>query len=882
MSRDVCATYRLQLHRDFGFRDAADIADYLARLGVSHVYTSPCLQAVPGSSHGYDVVDHGSVNRELGGDEGHRDLLGTLRAQGLGWVLDIVPNHMAITGPDNVWWWDVLENGPASRYASYFDVDWDAPQGRLRNTVLLPVLSDHYGRILEAGELRLERAGSRFTIRCGEHVFPVDPRSLGAWLGEVARDIGGDELGYLADALGSLSAPTAADRASVRRRHRDKRVLLAALERLLADQTGVALAVDTAVTRVDARPDLLGALLDRQNYRLVFWRMAGRDLSYRRFFDINSLIGLRVEDVQVFQDSHRLVLEWLSRGDLDGVRIDHVDGLRDPADYLARLRAAAPGAWLIVEKILARHETLPSDWPVAGTTGYDFLNRVGGLFIDPDGEAPLTELYTAFTGEAAPYAAIARDKKLLILHEVLGADVARLAPLFVEVCERHPRHRDYTRHELREALQETIACLPVYRTYVRPSSGAVSKADRNVVTAAIERAKKERLDIEPALFDFLAGLLRLEHPGDAEAELVLRFQQLSPPATAKGVEDTAFYCYGRFVALNEVGGDPDHWGTTVEAFHASNLATLQARPQTMLATSTHDTKRGEDVRARLAVLTEIPELWAAAVHRWSELTARYRRAGWPDRNAEYFYYQTLVGAWPLSIERAVEVTEKAAREAKACTSWTAPNPAYEAALRAFVEGTLGDRAFMADLERFVAGVIEPGRVNSLAQTLLKLTAPGVPDIYQGTELWSLDLVDPDNRRPVDYGRRRRLLDELATLTVEEIVERMDEGLPKLWVIRQALDLRRRHGEAFGPAGVYQALHAEGPRDRHVVAFLRGERVLTVVPRLVARLGEWKDTRLTLPAASWRNVLTGDRVAGGPVLMDELLRRFPLALLEREA
>jgi (1->4)-alpha-D-glucan 1-alpha-D-glucosylmutase len=875
------STYRVQLRAEFGFDDAVAIAGYLADLGISHLYSSPYLQAAKGSTHGYDVTDPTRVNEELGGEEAHARLCRALGEKGLGQVLDIVPNHMAITERSNTWWWDVLENGPSSRYAAYFDVDWKAPQERLRDTVLLPILGDHYGRVLENGELELVRRGGRFEIHYHEHRMPVAPRSLDTLIAGAARRCGSPDLAFIADSLGQLPLSTATDRESIARRHRDKEVLAGQLARLAQEKPEVERALDDAVAAVNADPDKLDELLQRQNYRLAFWRTAGQELDYRRFFDVHTLIGLRMEDERVFADTHALVLQWLRDGVLDGVRIDHPDGLRDPEEYLERLRDEAPEAWIVVEKILEPGEALRESWPVEGTTGYDFLNRAGGLLVDPEGEGPLTGLYRELTGEAADWNEMVREKKLLVLGELLASDVNRLAEVFLQVCERHRRYRDFTRFELRQALREVVASFPVYRTYARAEIGEVTDADRRYAGEAIEAAKARRPDLPADLFDFFRDLLLLEVRGPAESELVMRFQQLTGPAMAKGVEDTSFYNFHRLVSLNEVGGSPGEFGVSVEEFHRVSAEAQRLWPGAQLATSTHDTKRSEDVRARISLLSEIPERWGEVARRWFERNARHRRGDLPDRNAEYLLYQTLVGAWPISAERVNAYMEKAVREAKAHTSWTRNNAEYEEALRGFVDAVLADPGFVADLEGFVADLVGPGRINSLSQTLLKLTAPGVPDFYQGTEVWDLSLVDPDNRRPVDYELRRRLLADLERgMTPEEILARMDEGLPKLWLIRQGLHLRRRLPEAFRRD--YEPLRASGPRADHAVAFLRGGAVVAVAPRLPLRLGgDWGETVLELPPGSWRNELTGEEVEGGaPRTLSGLLARFPVALLSR--
>ena len=554
MAAEPLATYRVQLHAGFGFDAAAAMIDYLAGLGVSHLYCSPYLQAVPGSMHGYDILDHHCVNAELGGPQAHARLGAALQRHALGQVLDIVPNHMAIGVPGNHWWWDVLTHGPASRYAAYFDVIWHASEAGGRHKVLLPVLGDHYGRVLEAGELRLVHAQSRFTIEYYDHTFPVAPDSLTDLLAAAAECCHSDELAYLAEAFGHLLAATGTPQEHGARRHRNTTVLQHQLARLGAEQPPVAAAIDAVVAEINANANTLHALLEHQHYRLAFWRVAGQELNYRRFFDINTLIGLRTEEEQVFADTHALICKWVAEGMLQGLRVDHPDGLRDPEAYFQRLHDACPGAWIVAEKILEPGERLRASWPIAGTTGYDFLNRLGGLFIDPAGEAPLTAFYSQFTGEPGDYAALMHEKKDRILHSILGSDVNRLTVWFQQVCARHRRYCDYTRRDLYEMLCAVITYFPVYRTYVQAPDGQVSDDDIRYVTEAIDQAQMHRPDLDAALCDFFRALLLLHLRGPAETELVMRFQQLTSPAMAKGVEDTAFYCYNRFVALNEVGG----------------------------------------------------------------------------------------------------------------------------------------------------------------------------------------------------------------------------------------------------------------------------------------------------------------------------------------
>ena len=865
------ATYRVQLSPDFGFDQVAGIAAYLARLGVSHLYSSPYLQAAPGSTHGYDVVDHSQVNVELGGEAGHERLCVALGENRLGQVLDVVPNHMAIAGRRNRWWWDVLENGRSSRYATYFDIAWDPPEPKLKNTILVPVLADHYGREVEAGRIRLARDGVRLLIRYFEHEFPIDPRTydqvLGGWCPELSA------------AFAALPVLRPSDRAGASRRHRDKEALLERLAHLNPEAQ-----MDGRIAAINADPDLMDELLDPQNYRLARWQTAGYELDYRRFFDVNSLVALRMEDPDVFEDTHVLLCRWLHDGVLDGLRIDHPDGLRDPLDYVSRLRAAAPRAWIVVEKILERAEEIPETWPVEGTTGYEFMNRALGLFVDPAQHLAMTEIYITFTGEAADYRETVYRSKHLVMRDLLATDLSRLTSLFVQVCEGNRRYRDYTRHELIACLREVIACLPVYRTYVRPGD-PVSLADRGHIEQALAEAQLRRPELDPELLAFLGRILLLNVAGEHTAELVARFQQTSGPVMAKGVEDTALYTFNRLVALNEVGGDPGTFGTSPGDFHAASLRSLVRWPAGMLSTSTHDTKRGEDVRARLAVLSEMPGAWRDAVVRWAAINEPRRHDGMLDRNAEYLFYQTLVGAWPISVERATAYMDKAVHEAKAHTSWISPDPSYDTALRAFVEGSMEDPEFVHAVEEFLPPVVAAGRVNSLALKLLCLTAPGVPDVYQGTELWDLSLVDPDNRRPVDFERRSRLLEQLdaaGPAAAQLALSQPDEGLPKLLVVSRALRLRAARPNVFA-AGDYQPLVVRGQRARHVLAFARGGEVVTVVPRLVATAaGKWGGTSVQLPEGQWTSCFDGRQYLGGRASLAELFGGFPVALLARSS
>jgi (1->4)-alpha-D-glucan 1-alpha-D-glucosylmutase len=803
------ATYRLQLRPGFGFDEVAAVGPYLAALGVSHVYLSPILQAAPGSTHGYDVVDHARVNDELGGAEAHARMCLELGRAGLGQVVDVVPNHMSVASHENRWWWDVLENGPASRYAGHFDVDWNTTEARLKNKVLLPILGERYGAMLEKGDVRPAREGSArdgasFVVKVHDKKIPLSLPSLVEPLGRAAARTSSDELAFLADALSALPDPKGIDAGTAQRRDRDKAVIARHLGRVFEAAPEVADAVDAELAAIHADPERLDALLEQQNYRLAFWRAARHDLDYRRFFDVNTLAGLRMGEERVFQDTHGLVLSWAQEGVVDGLRIDHPDGLRDPEGYLRRLRQASPRAWIVVEKILEHEESLPESWPCDGTTGYDFAVRATGLQVDPAGEGPLTEAWAGFVGGDVPreWERLVRRKKRLVLRELFSADVGRLVALLVELCERDRRFRDYTRQELREPIEELLACLPVYRTYARGGEPA-SERDVKVVDFAVAAAKEERPQLDDGLLQFFRALLCGHGTGDLEQKVCSRFQQLSGAVMAKGCEDTAFYCHHRLVALNEVGGDPSRVGEPPAALHAW-LAGIQARwPGTMLALSTHDTKRSADVRARLALLSECAPEWLEAARRWSAAAEKHRAGKWPDKGMEYLLWQTLVGAWPLPLERLGPVPrEGRARGQAPHLVDDSVDEEYEAAVQAFAKGVMGDADLLADVKRFVDTLVGPGRTAALATQALQLCAPGVPDLYQGTEVWDLSLTDPDNRRAVDYDARRALLADLESASVEDALARADEGAPKLWLISRVLGLRREHPEWFGAEAAY--------------------------------------------------------------------------------
>ncbi|HEY3860284.1 MAG TPA: malto-oligosyltrehalose synthase [Verrucomicrobiae bacterium] len=818
------ATYRIQFNHECTLAQARALVPYLHELGVSHIYASPLLKAVPGSMHGYDICDFHQLNPEVGTPADFAALHDELARHKMGLVLDVVPNHMGIDGQNNQWWWDVLKSGAASRYAGCFDIDWLAADPRLRGKVAMPVLGERYHEAITKGNLRLAEKDGVVTLLTGGQTLPVSPESMAA-----LRKQG---------------------------------------------------PLEKAIAEINGSPKALDDFVQKQHYLLMFWRNAPSMLNYRRFFTISSLAGIRIEEEWVLNEAFSLVKEWLAKGWVNGLRVDHADGLRHPEQFLRRLREMAPAAWIVLEKILEPGEPLNPHWPVDGTTGYDFLHVLNGVFIDPEGEKPLSDFYAEFTGETLDYPALVRVKKQLVIREQLAAESTRLTDLLVQIAARHWECRDCTRAELDAAWTELAVCLPVYRTYTGASDDPeVSKRDARLIRAVAAAAREQRPGLPPALFDFLEDLLLLRRRGELEDDFALRFQQLTGPVMAKAVEDTAFYCYARFAALNEVGGDPHRFGLSLAGFHQWCERQQRLWPNSMAASSTHDTKWGGDARARLALLSERPREWAEAVRRWSRMLEPRRTGQWPDRRSEYLFYQALAGAWPLSKERALAYMEKAAREGKEHTCWEQPAQDFEAALQRFVSEAMEDGRFMADVERFITPLLDLGWVNSLAQTIVKLTATGVPDIYQGAELWDLNLTDPDNRRTIDFAPRRQILAEARGLSAEEAWRRRESGLPKAWLIWKSLAAREHYPSLFSE-GAYEPLPVSGAGASHVLAFMRGGGAITVAPRLIgAGLEDWGDTKVELPAGRWKNVLTDTAAVSG--MMKVLTARFPVALLARE-
>jgi (1->4)-alpha-D-glucan 1-alpha-D-glucosylmutase len=949
------ATYRLQFNPSFTFDAARAVVDYLDALGISHCYASSYFAAVPGSTHGYDVADPSRLNPEIGDDDSFERWVEALRRHGMGHIVDVVPNHMGIASAANPWWQDVLENGPSARAADVFDIDWHPLKPELEEKVLLPILGDAYGAVLDRQEITLEYDEGAFRARYFEHVLPIAPGTYGqilqTGLEGLLDTLGRDsenalELLSILTAITHLPGRRQHDEASRSERHREKEVIKRRLATLAGRSAHVRAHIDRALATFNGRKgdprsfDGLDALLGAQPYRLAHWRVAAEEINYRRFFDINDLAAIRMEDPSVFERVHAFLFELLGRGLIDGVRIDHVDGLFDPGDYLERLQrracekrpdlySADRPLYVVVEKILGGDEELPR-WPVAGTTGYDFLGTINGLFVDTRNETALDSVYERFTRLRTPFRDVAYWGKELVLRVSMASELNVLAHGLNRFSERSRYSRDFTLNSLTHAVREVIACFPVYRTYVNARE-SVSERDRGYIEHAVAEAKRRNPRHPAVVFDFVRDLLLKnthyvpERERGEHMRLVGKFQQVTSPVTAKGIEDTALYIYNRLASLNDVGSEPDRFGLAPEALHAWLAARASQWPHAMSATSTHDTKRSEDVRARLNVLSELPGAWKQAIARWARVNRRGRSTvegqSYPSRNEEYLLYQTLVGSWPAAPmtadeeeryrSRIVEYMHKAMREAKLHTNWLNPSQQHERAMTRFVAVVLAtdNTAFREDFVPFAQRVARFGAYNSLAQVALKIGAPGVPDFYQGTEIWDFSLVDPDNRRPVDYGRRRALLREIdaalsagdaASLAESAMADPLDDRL-KLYATSALLRFRRSQLAIFRCGG-YHPLQVMGVRRDHVFAFARtldAGHVLVVVPRLLAGLlpdadtrpvGEriWADTSIEVPAgrpAAYRHILTNDRIdvrtdGGRAVLpLAGVFARFPVAFLE---
>ena len=976
------STYRLQFNSSFHFEDARKLVPYLCQLGVSHCYASPILKARAGSQHGYDIIDHNQVNPEIGTEEEFRSLIAELKAHGMGLVLDTVPNHMGVGHGTNPWWQDVMQNGRTSAYADFFDIDWEPLKLELRNKVLLPILGKAYGVDLEEGNIKVHFEDAHFVVKYFDKAFPIDPQTIPLIFASAAdprrsRSNAADpavvELYLLVHCFGKLPIHNVTDPDQISRRRRETPPLFDQLQRLTSESAAARVEIGETLRMLNGTPDeshsfdRLHGLLEAQVYRLAFWRVSGEEINYRRFFDINDLVGLRMENPRVFEETHKLIRTLLAEDLIAGLRVDHPDGLLNPTQYFRRLQRlfgasqclgaqpqpplAADGIeleahsafaqhdwmnqqaplYLLAEKILEPGEDLPHYWPVDGSVGYDFVNLVNGILIDHRNEGLFTNLYHRVIGEAVRVDRLIYQSKKLIMQRALASEVNVLTHMLNRISNQDRRARDFTLTVLWEAIRETIACFPVYRTYI-DERGNVNERDRGYIHQAIDLAKRRNTLLAPAVFDFLQSILLSEGAnGDAtiygyreQLYFTLKFQQLTGPVMAKGLEDTACYVYTRFISVNEVGGSPANFGLSLSEYHRANQLRAEYWPHSMLSTSTHDTKRSEDVRARLDVLSEMPRSWAALVMKWRRVN-RNRKSRLddgrivPDDNEEYLLYQTLVGAWPLRMTGDEQRTEfvgrmqqymvKAVHEAKVNVSWLNPNPDYVAGMNNFLEKILSPtyrgktNLFWDSLQKVLPALAYFGAINSLTQTLLKLTSPGVPDVYQGQEMWDFSLVDPDNRRPVDFRVRSQALDELLTRgqaddlasLCQELLREYHDGRIKLWVTMCALNLRRKHKELF-QRGNYVPLQVTHGKEEHVVAFARvhaGEAIIVAAPRLSYTLmkgreqppigGVWGDSELALlPDAigkQLRNIFTGEVFTPGQSLLcREVFAKFPLALL----
>jgi (1->4)-alpha-D-glucan 1-alpha-D-glucosylmutase len=983
------ATYRLQFNHQFKFLNAKSIISYLHELGISDCYTSPYFNAQRGSLHGYDILDHNILNPEIGTEEEYNEWIEELKKYGMGQILDIVPNHMSIAGDENTWWMDVLENGPSSIYADFFDIDWRPVKDELENKVLLPILGDQYGHVLDNQELLLSFEEGAFFVHYYDRRLPVAPTTykkiLEFRIDELEKKMGKDhphlqELLSIITALEHLPPRTEKDREKIMERRREKEIIKRRLWNLYNESGEIRSFINENIRifngeKGDRRSfDLLDELLNDQVYRLSHWRVATEEINYRRFSDINELAAIRMEDPLVFKEAHRLIFKLIREKKVTGLRVDHADGLYNSAEYLYRLQKgcfvqfclqAIPSLedesvleekmgrlydeelsknptsplrmplYIVGEKILTKSERMPEDWPIFSTTGYVFLNSVNGIFIDMEKDKAFDDIYTGFIRSKVNYQDLVYEKKKLVMQTSMPSEINTLGHYLNRISEKNRHTRDFTLNSLTTAIVEVIACFPVYRTYVTPSG--VNERDRRYIEQAVSRAKRKNPALSTTIFDFLENVLLLQYPEDFKeadkmewVDFVMRFQQITGPVMAKGVEDTTFYVYNHFVSLNEVGGNPERFGTPLDTFHGQNIERTKFWPYAMISTATHDTKRCEDVRVRLNILSEIPNEWRDSLLRWSRINKKKKSVidgqMVPDRNEEYLLYQTLIGVWPVHPmdEAAYEVFKKrirdymlkAVREAKVNTSWISPNILYEEGLMKFIDAILSfsqGNPFIRDFEPFQRKVSYFGTFNSLSQTLLKMTSPGIPDFYQGTEIWDFSLVDPDNRRPVDFNIRKEMLKALKKKMamsgsdllgfVRDLLQEWRDGYTKLYVIFRSLNYRKENYQLFMD-GIYVPLIGDGDLKDHICAFARQREekvVLVIVPRFLTRLIKsieemplgrevWGDSRIVIPdeivGEKFHNIFTGETIqtiqkdGQGVLALGEILAHFPVAMLER--
>jgi (1->4)-alpha-D-glucan 1-alpha-D-glucosylmutase len=997
------STYRLQFNREFKFTDARKVIHYLHAVGITDIYASPYFKTKEGSLHGYDIVDHNVLNPEIGSEKEYDELIKELQKYDMGQILDIVPNHMCITSKENVWWMDVLENGPSSIYANFFDIDWNPVKKELRNKVLLPVLGDQYGNVLENQELNLTFEEGAFFVSYYENKFPIRPKTYNLILEhriESLRELLSDENPNFLELLSIITElkhlPPYTERIpeKLTERQREKEVAKKRLWKLYNEIPEINNIINENIgifNGIKGEPgsfDLLDKLLGEQAYRLSYWRVATEEINYRRFFDINELASIRIEDPDVFRETHNLIFRLIREGKVTGLRVDHPDGLYNPSEYfyflqqscflnlrlghIEKLKKDIPHEitenlkegvllpiekldiekdilnqyneillsdcqfkpfYIVGEKILTKDEKMPEDWPIFSTTGYVFLNTLNGIFVDVNNTKAFDDIYERFIKSRVSYQDIVYEKKKLIMHVAMASEINTIGHYLNTLSEKDRHTRDFTLNSLISAIVEVIAFFPVYRTYITPSD--VNDRDRRNIELAVSKAKRRNPAISSSIFDFLKDVLLLNYPEeftDADkkewTDFVMRFQQITGPVMAKGIEDTVFYVYNCFVSLNEVGGNPDRFGTTLETFHGKNIERIKFWPNALIATSTHDTKRSEDVRARINVLSEIPGEWRKCLINWRRLNKKKKPVVEgqivPDMNEEYLLYQTLIGAWPVSQlnksgyeffkKRIKDYMLKSVREAKVNSSWINPNSIYEDALMIFIESILSpltDNQFLKEFEVFQNKISLYGMFNSLSQTLLKITSPGVPDFYQGTEIWDFSLVDPDNRRPVDYDIRKKMYEEIKRNESEVPLSRLakdltlnkESGMIKLYLTYKALNYRRENRELF-EKGEYVALEVMGEKAHNICAFARRlaeKRIIVIVPRYLTRLipqqdslpfGEevWKDSFVVVPYAEegvkYRNVFTDEIVMTKKYheaiifSLSEIFTNFPVALMER--
>ncbi|MBE0425728.1 MAG: malto-oligosyltrehalose synthase [Nitrospirae bacterium] len=991
LPRIPASTYRLQFNRNFRFPDSRNIIGYLYDLGISDIYASPYFKAKAGSPHGYDIVDHNSLNSEIGTEEEYNELVADLQKYDMGQVIDIVPNHMCIESKDNIWWMDVLENGPSSIYADYFDIDWGPLKKELKNKILLPVLGDQYGNILEAQELSLAFEEGAFFLYYFENKFPIIPKTyifiLKHRIDELENILSSDnphyvELLSIITALDHLPPYMETDPEKVVERCREKEIIKKRLWTLYNESSEIKDFINENVrifNGIKGDPgsfDLLDELLNIQAYRLSYWRVATEEINYRRFFDINSLAAIRMENPAVFEDTHRLLMRLIKEGKVTGLRIDHPDGLYDPSGYFHKLQrkcflqtrlSYSEGVkkeisqpyehsdleeeilneydeflskdpqfkpfYIIGEKILSKGERMPEDWPIFSTTGYVFLNALNGIFVETGSAKAFDDIYSKFTKLKINFQDVVYEKKKLIMKVAMSSEINSLGHFLNRISEKNRHTRDFTLNSLTSVIIEVIAFFPVYRTYT--NSMKVKDKDRQYVEAAVSKAKRTNPAISTLIFDFLKDVLLLKFPenfGDDEKnewlDFVMRWQKITGPVMAKGLEDTSFYVYNRLVSLNEVGGSPDRFGISLEAFHGMNIERLKFWPHALIASSTHDSKRSEDVRARINVLSEIPDEWKKRSIYWSRLNKKAKvlvdGRTVPDRNEEYLLYQTLIGAWPIEIKNEEEYEDfkiriisymlKAIREAKVNTSWINPDTIYEDALQIFINKIMNnksDNQFLKDFTSFQKIISNYGLYNSLSQTLLKITSPGVPDFYQGTDIWDFSLVDPDNRRPVDYEVRKKMLQKLRSRQSEiplqdlarELTINRENGMIKLYLLYKSLNYRREKRALFD-RGEYLPLEVMEGKADNVCAFARriaNREIVIAAPRFFTKLisqpedlplgkAVWNDSFIVVPFAEdgtkYCNIFTGETLTARnyknatSLALSEVFLNFPVTVMER--